>query len=317
MPQVHSAYRVVRVERKACVVLTPAGTQTVPTLVSVAVGDWVRLNAASQVAEVMPRRTEIRRMSAGGEALEQVLAANVDVVAVCTPLEYDARFARIERFLALAWSSGAQPLLVATKADLCPPSDFLPAQDQLTAIAPGVDVVAVTVTDPATLEPLRTAVAPDRTLVMLGASGVGKSSLINALLGEQALVTSEIRKDGKGRHTTAWRELVEIPGGGCLIDTPGLRAVGLSDAQDGVDAVFAEIGEFAAGCRFNDCQHNGEPGCEVARAIADGELDETRLQRHRKLQKELDYQARRLDARARAEHTRRRVAMVKHRKARP
>jgi ribosome biogenesis GTPase len=309
---------VVRVERKACIVLTPDGPQTVPTLTPVAVGDWITLNAAGQVADVRPRRTEIRRMSVGGQAIEQVLAANVDVVAVCTPLARDARLGRTERFLALAWASGATPLVVATKADLCGAADVEPALAQLMAIAPGVDVVAVTVDDQATLEPLRAAIIPDRTLVFLGASGVGKSSLINALLGTQTLATTEIRGDGKGRHTTAWRELIEIPGGGCLIDTPGIRAVGLSDAQEGIDAVFADIGEHAAGCRFNDCEHNGEPGCEVGRAVAAGELDGARLERHRKLQRELDYQARRLDARARAEHTRQWVAMVRsNRKARP
>jgi ribosome biogenesis GTPase len=152
---------------------------------------------------------------------------------------------------------------------------------------------------------------------MLGASGVGKSTLINALLGTE-LATTEIRGDGKGRHTTAWRELLEVPGGGYLIDTPGLRAVGLSDAQDGVDAVFVDIGDYASLCRFRDCQHDGEPDCEVGRAIDSGELDPARLERFRKLQREVDYQARRLDARARAEHTKQWLAMVKgNRKARP
>ena len=316
---IDNAVRVVRVERKACVVLTPDGPQTVSTLMPVTVGDWVELDDAGQAARLIPRTTEISRLSASGQAVEQVLAANVDVVAVCTPLELDARPARIERLLAIAWSSGAQPLLVATKLDLCPPEDVDMALAQLNAIAPGVDVLAVTVTDPGTIAPIRSAVVPDRTLAMLGASGVGKSSIINALLGEDTLATTEVRRDGKGRHTTAWRELVEIPGGGYLIDTPGLRSVGLSDdAQDGVEAVFAEIGEFAAGCRFRDCQHETEPGCEVRRAIDDGELDPARLARFRKLEREMDYQARRFDARAQAEHTRKWLAMVRNnREARP
>jgi ribosome biogenesis GTPase len=312
------AVRVVRVERKACVVSTSDGLVTLPTLCSVTVGDWAVVNSSGQVAEVLPRQTEIRRMSTGGQAAEQVLAANVDVVAVCTPLEADTRPARIERFLAIAWSSGGQPMLIATKSDLCPPHDVALALAQLADLAPGVEVVPVTVTDPVSIESIRAAVVPDRTLAVLGASGVGKSSLINALLGEEALATSEVRSDGKGRHTTAWRELIEIPGGGSLIDTPGLRAVGLHDAQDGVDAVFAEIGEFAERCRFNDCQHDGEPGCAVQQAIADGLLDEARLHRLRKLEREMDYQARRFDPRAQAEHTKQWLAHVRgNRKARP
>jgi ribosome biogenesis GTPase / thiamine phosphate phosphatase len=317
LSQPPNAFRVARVERKDCLILTPDGPRTVPTRIAVAVGDWALLNAAGQVDAVLPRTTAIRRLTAGGQAIEQVLAANVDVVAVCTPLEVDARFGRVERLLALAWSSGARPVLVATKADLCTGDDFSLALNQFAAQVPGLDIVPITVTDPETLDPVRALVSGGRTLVMLGASGVGKSTLINAILGT-TLATTEIRGDGKGRHTTAWRELLEVPGGGYLIDTPGLRAVGLSDAQDGVDAVFVDIGDYAAQCRFRDCEHDGEPDCEVARAIETGELDPVRLERFRKLQREVDYQARRLDARARAEHTKQWLAMVKgNRKARP
>lgn len=311
------SFRVVRVERNACVILGPNGPVTVSLILPVAVGDWVLLDDDNQVVEVMPRRTEIRRLSVGGQSVEQVLAANVDVVAVCAPLEYDARFARIERFLAIAWASGATPLLVATKADLCPPLDLAPALAQFAGIAPGVEVVAVSVASAETLEPLRELIAPDLTLAVLGASGVGKSSLINALLGEDRLATTAIRDDSKGRHTTAWRELVEMPGGGYLIDTPGLRGVGMADSQDGVDAVFAEVTEIAATCRFNDCRHNGEPGCAIAAAIEDGTLDEARLERQRKLQRELDYQARRFDQKARSEESKKWKAISKANRQRP
>jgi ribosome biogenesis GTPase len=317
LSQPPNAFRVARVERKDCLILTPDGLRTVPTRIPVAVGHWALLNAAGQVDEVLPRTTAIRRLTAGGQAIEQVLAANVDVVAVCTPLEVDARLGRTERLLALAWSSDAQPVLVGTKADLFTGDDFHVALSQFAVEIPAVEIIPIMVTDPATLDPVRALVSDGRTLIMLGASGVGKSTLINALLGTD-LATTEIRSDGKGRHTTAWRELLEVPGGGYLIDTPGLRSVGLSDAQDGVDAVFMDIGDYAALCRFRDCRHDGEPDCEVTRAIDSGELDAARLERFRKLQREVAYQARRLDARARAEHTKEWLAMVRgHRKARP
>ena len=299
-----SALRVVRAERGGCLVLTPSGPIAAPTGLPVTVGDWVLLGPEGHVADVLPRSTEIRRATPSGRSEAQVLASNVDVVGVCMPLEWGARMGRVERFLALAWSSGATPVVIATKSDLCPPAEAEEAVRQIVASAPGAEVLAVSVAQPETLEPVRTLVAPDRTLALVGASGVGKSSLINALLGEERLVAQAIREDGKGRHTTTWRELVELPGGGYLIDTPGLRGVGMLDDPDGVAAAFADLAELAEQCRFNDCKHAGEPACAVSAAISSGELDEGRLERHRKLEREIDHQARRFDARARAEHSR-------------
>ena len=298
------AFRVVRAERGGCLLLTDAGAQPATTKLAVTVGDWVLLSPEGQVAEVLTRSTEIRRAAPNGRSEEQVLCANVDVVGVCMPLEWGARMGRVERFLALAWSSGATPVVIATKADLCPPAEAGEAVRQIEAFAPGAEVLAVSVGDPESYEPVRALAAPDRTLVLVGASGVGKSSLINALIGEERLAAQAIREDGKGRHTTTWRELVELPGGGFLIDTPGLRGVGMLDNADGVAAAFADITELAEQCRFNDCRHRGEPGCMVTAALESGDLDEGRLERHRKLEKELAYQARRFDARAKAEHSR-------------
>ena len=319
MRHVETPFRVIRVERKACQLFTPEGPLTVPTSTAVTVGDWALVDDTGTVSSVLPRSTAIRRVTPGGQAVEQVLAANVDVVGVCAPLEPHARAGRIERLLALAWASGAQPLLVATKMDLCEPDEIGPAMEHLGAMAPAVEVIPVTIEQPGSVDGIRSIIAPDKTLVLLGASGVGKSSLVNALIGEESLATTGVRRDGKGRHTTAWRELVQIPGGGFLIDTPGLRAVGLGeDAQEGVDAVFRDVTELAALCHFKDCGHTGEPGCAVALAIGDGDLDAARLERYRKLQRELEHQDRRFDARARAEHTKKWVAMVKqNRKARP
>lgn len=312
-----AAHRVVRVERKACVVMSADGPHTVPTLVPVAVGDWACVDDEGRVVDILPRSTAIRRLTAGAEAVEQVLAANVDIVGVCAPLEIGARHGRTERLLALAWSSGAKPLLIATKVDLCPSEKRTTALDQFASIASGVEVVPITVTDATTLDPIRSAIAPDRTLVLLGASGVGKTSLVNALLGSDLLATSEVRSDGKGRHATAWRQLVELPGGGFLIDTPGLRAVALVDAQEGVDAVFSDISELATQCRFNDCQHDGEPSCAVTEAIEAGALDLGRFERHQKLQRELASQERRVEARARARPATRWLATAKQRRKGP
>lgn len=303
-PTESSALRVVRAERGACLVLTPSGPIAAQTALPVTVGDWVLLSPEGHVADVLPRSTEIRRATPSGRSEAHVLASNVDVVGVCMPLEWGARMGRIERFLALAWSSGATPVVIATKSDLCPPAEVEEAVRHIVGSAPGAEVLAVSIAQPETLEPVRTLVAPDRTLALVGASGVGKSSLINALLGEERLVAQAVREDGKGRHTTTWRELLELPGGGYLIDTPGLRGVGMLDDPDGVAAAFADIAELAEQCRFNDCKHSGEPGCAVSAAISSGDLDEDRLERHRKLQREIDYQARRFDAKAKAEHSR-------------
>lgn len=288
--------RVVRAERGAALVATPLGD--VPTsYADVTVGDWVTVTDGA-IDTVLPRRTTIVRADPGGRSTGQVLAANVDAVLLCTPRTDDPPVRRLERLLAVAWGSGATPVVVATKADL--------SAAPLTAIAsavPGVDVVATSPDDVAALAPY---VGPGRTIVLLGRSGVGKSTLANSLLGGDRLPIGEIRTDGKGRHTTTWRELVALPGGGALIDTPGLRGVGLAaDDADGVALAFADVGDLAVDCRFRDCGHTGEPGCAVGAAIDAGVLDAARVASHRKLQREVQWQASKSDARIRAERSRR------------
>jgi ribosome biogenesis GTPase len=311
--------RVARVDRGRCTLFAPdavarastaeppAGTGTADPEGPITVGDWVvaRLDddRRAEILRILPRRTAFVRGAPGGVTAEQTLAANVDVAFVVTPLDVAPRLRRLERFLALAWESGATPVVVATKADRS--DDVAGARAEIERVAIGVDVEAVSALTGSGLDALRARVAGSRTVVLLGPSGAGKSTLANALLGRPALAVQEVRRDGKGRHTTTHRELVVLPGGGVLIDTPGLRGLLLWEAADGVERAFADIEELAAGCRFSDCRHAVEPGCAVVAAVESGALDPTRLEAYRKLERELASLERRQDARARIEERRR------------
>jgi ribosome biogenesis GTPase / thiamine phosphate phosphatase len=278
-----------------------------------AVGDWVALREELAVA-VLPRRTAFVRTVAGRTSAAQVVAANLDLILVVEALVGEARVRRVERYLAVAWSSGATPVVVLTKADLCP--DVPAALAHVAEDAVGVDVLAVSALTGAGLAELRSLVTPGCTAAMVGPSGVGKSSLANALAGRPVADTAEIRQDGRGRHTTTARELHLLPGGGLLVDTPGMRELALPGG-DGLDAAYADVADWAAECRFRDCAHRTEPGCAVAAAIDRGELDPARLTAWRKLQGESHRQERRADARARAvEHARVR-AFSRELRARP
>jgi ribosome biogenesis GTPase / thiamine phosphate phosphatase len=262
------------------------------------VGDWVAICNA-EVRAVLPRRTSIVRAGVTpGVSHGQVLAANVDLVYIAEPAVPSVDLGRIERLLALAWESGAEPVVVITKTDLASVDESAVA-----AAAPGAQVVLASSLTGAGLDALQ--LAPGRTAVVLGRSGAGKSTLVNALAGTDVMDTQAIRAaDGRGRHTTVHRELLVLPGGGMIIDTPGLRSVGLYDAADGLAQVFADVEELAARCRFVDCAHDTEPGCAVTDAVASGELPERRLASWRKLQREAVWMASRTDARLRAEQTR-------------
>jgi ribosome biogenesis GTPase len=250
------------------------------------------------VEQVLPRRTVVVRASVGGRSNGQVLVANHDVAMVVEPLHPEPDLGRVERLLALAWQSGARPVIVLTKADLVPDADHIAAD--VADPAPGVDVHAVSAVTGDGVEVLRPYVVPGQTVAMLGPSGAGKSTLTNALAGVEVMATRELRGDGKGRHTTAHRELVLLPGGGVVIDTPGLRKVGLFAAAEGLGRVFDDIEELELQCRFNDCQHDTEPGCAVLAAIESGELDARRLDSWRKLGREMLRMELRQDARLRA-----------------
>lgn len=234
-----------------------------------------------------------------GDSTVQVLAANVDVAFVVEPAAL-TDFARIERLLALAWESGAQPYVIITKADLA--ADLPALISEVAASAPSVEVHAVSAVTGEGFDTLR-ALATG-TSVLLGPSGAGKSTIVNALAGAEVMVTQAIRTaDGRGRHTTTHRELIELPTG-LIIDTPGLRRVGLHDLSNGLSQAFADIEELAAECRFTDCAHDSEPGCAVRDAIATGALPERRLTAWHKLRREAEWMASRTDARLRAERTR-------------
>lgn len=268
------------------------------------VGDWVSVrlwpDGRITAESVLPRRTAfVRAAVTPGVSYGQVLAANVDVAVVVEGLHPEPDLGRIERFLALAWESGASPMVVLTKADLVPDPDGMRAE--VAAAAPGVEVFAVSATTGAGLADLEPYVGPGRTLAFLGPSGAGKSTLTNALAGATMMATRELRADGKGRHTTVHRELVMLPSGGLVIDTPGLRSVGLTDVAESLELVFAEVEALAERCKFGDCVHETEPGCAVLEAVESGELPERRLESYRKLLKEARWMAMRHDARLRAQ----------------
>ncbi|MDT0264886.1 ribosome small subunit-dependent GTPase A [Streptomyces sp. DSM 44915] len=308
--------RVVRVDRGRCEVVTGRGPVHADSTATpgACTGDWVALRdgAEPRLAALLPRRTAIVRASAARDSHGQVLAANVDTVVLAVSAAGALDAGRLERLLALAWESGARPVVALTKIDQA--ADPGASLSEAAALAPGADVVATSALTGEGLDALTAALTG--TVVLLGTSGTGKSTLGNALLGEPVLATGAVRaSDGKGRHTTVRRELLPLPHGGVLIDTPGLRGVGLFDAAEGLEQVFAEIEELAADCRFTDCAHQAEPGCAVLAAIEAGTLPARRLASYRKLLRESAWAAARTDARVRAERTDRLKAITRHQRA--
>ncbi|MFG3497130.1 ribosome small subunit-dependent GTPase A [Streptomyces sp. NPDC047928] len=322
--------RVVRVDRGQCDVATPAGVIPADTefvvprdpMKVVCTGDWVAVDPEGgdprYARTILPRRTAFVRSTSSKRSEGQVLATNIDHIVICVSLAVELDLGRIERFLALAMSSssgeallrtsvdsgesGAQPLVVLTKTDLVPdPVGLSYLVQDVETVAPGVQVLPVSAATGEGVDVLA-ALLGDGTAVLLGVSGAGKSTLANALTGTDTMAVRATREiDGKGRHTTTTRNLLALPGGGVLIDTPGLRGVGLWDAGTGVGQVFTEIEELAGTCRFLDCAHETEPGCAVLAAIEDGSLHQRRLDSYRKLVRENQRIMAKTDARLRAE----------------
>jgi ribosome biogenesis GTPase len=259
------------------------------------VGDWVAVADSDDRAiihHIMPRRTVLTRRAASLDAVSQIIAANVDLFGIVTSANQDLNPRRIERYLAAVWESGASPMIVLNKVDLV--DDVAPMRALLDEVALAVPVVEVSAVTGAGLADLQAALSPGKTVAFVGSSGVGKSSLVNRLLGREVQHVSSIREDdARGRHTTTRRELRLLPTGAVLIDTPGMRELGLTDDVSGVETTFADISDLAEGCRFNDCRHEGEPGCAVQAALGDGTLAVERWESYRKLQREVAaYEAR-------------------------
>jgi ribosome biogenesis GTPase / thiamine phosphate phosphatase len=272
-----------------------------------AVGDWVGYRPSAtggrvHLEVVLPRRSAFSRNTAWQETREQVVAANVDTVFLVQGIPLDLSARRLERYLATAWESGATPVIVLTKTDLA--DDLEPYLAEVESVAFGVPVHAVSNVTGEGLAGLRAYAAPGRTVALLGSSGVGKSTLVNSLLGTDALETQELRADGRGRHTTTRRELVLLPGGGIVLDTPGMRELQLWDVDEGLQQAFSDVEELAAQCRFSDCGHASEPGCAIRDALETGALRAERWESYLKLQRELAALHVRMDVQARREQKR-------------
>lgn len=270
-----------------------------------AVGDWVALeehgsDATALIQEVLPRRSKFVRKMAGKKMEEQVIAANVDTALLVSALDGDFSPRRVERYLAQCWESGAKPVIVLNKADDC--EEVREKDAEMERVAVGTVVCVVSARTGQGFGELDEFLKPGQTLVLLGSSGVGKSTIANRLLGEAVQEVQPVREsDSKGRHTTTARELFVLPGGALLMDTPGLREMQLWDAEDGVAQTFADIDALAAHCRFVDCRHEGEPGCAVLAAVSAGVLDAARLENRQKLLREQEFLRRKVDPEARQE----------------
>ena len=256
-----------------------------------AVGDYVMADLndgnTAVIHHLLPRFSSFLRKAAGTARQEQVAAANVDTLFLCMSLNNDFNLRRLERYLSVAWDSGSKPVIVLTKADLC--ENVSEKLSEVESVAFGVDILVTTAINTDGYEKLLSYVNPGQTVAFIGSSGVGKSTLINRLLGEDILATNGLRNDDKGSHTTTHRELIFLQSGAMVIDTPGMRELGMWDSAGGVEQTFSDIEELAKHCRFSNCTHQAEPGCAIRAALESGELSEERFNSYQKLMQENAY----------------------------
>lgn len=307
--------RISRVERGECDVLLETGliraqsdSQRAQSQTAPVTGDWVTIVESGpnwMIEAVLERRTELVRRDPGERETQQPLSANVDIVFLVHGFDRPFRAGKLERFLVLAWNAGATPVVILTKSDLATAEQRVELPAVVAAVSPGVEVVVTSIESGEGLDRIEALLAPHKTGTMLGESGAGKSSLVNALLDEDVQATAAVRRgDAKGRHTTITRDLLVLSEGGVLIDTPGIRAVGLWDAQDALEKVFSDILDIAADCKFRDCAHDAEPSCAVRDAVDAEQLDARRLDRFRAMTAELEESEQRLVERERSGNAR-------------
>lgn len=259
-----------------------------------AVGDWVAVqlyeNSHAIIHHILPRRTCISRKTSGKEFDEQIIAANVDIVFIIQSLDHNYNLRRLERFLVVAAESGATPVVLLSKADVVNESELNEKVEEVRRHSPGIHVIAYSAKTLSHIDEIKQLIDKETTVCFIGSSGVGKSTLINKLIGKDILKTQEVRdEDSKGRHTTTHRQLIPLENGGYVIDTPGIRELGLWDVSTGIEEIFPEIAELSRECKFSDCTHTHEPNCAVLDAVARGTLDRTRYASYIKLKKESEY----------------------------